>query len=439
MCAAYLTTQPEYTPGQFGSKADVLAFAMSTCSMLLNAFAGLVINFHLAATTSAVVVGQFNQILILYMLAGQCASCGAHLSCLHHQSLEPVTSSTWRASAIAACIVAVCAGLFVCVVLILGADAIARLLNADIAFGIVWMAPAATLFGLNKVRFALYNAADKLLTLAFVQGVRPVVWLITLWMVLLEGSPSPDLFGKLLLYGELAVLASAMLFRATCQPFPTLCELYFWFAKHARFGLRAILSHLAIELHFKIDVLILAFFSDGAVVGIYSFVALLAEGISKGGFLIRTIITRRLTNTLAARDKKALYSLTLRAGGWNLGLTAAASAVLLALYAPGLAWLGMDPNLSKGLVPLGILLAGIVVCALWAPFLMNLLLAGYPLAHTTLMLTLCAFSILLTVLFVPTWGMYGAAIGTASMFAAFPPLLAVWMRSTLGFTCLKRA
>ena len=99
----------------------------------------------------------------------------------------------------------------------------------------------------------------------------------------------------------------------------------------------------------------------------------------------------------------------------------------------------MDQRLLDGLAPLWILLAGITVCAFWAPFWMNLLLAGYPLAHTVLMLALCALNILLNVLLVPFWGIYGAAIGTAVMFAAFPPLLTIWMRSTLGFSCLTHA
>ena len=413
----------------FGSVADALAFMASASSLLLNSIAGIIINLMLAKYAGIVAVGQFNLLCILYFIIGQGAALGVHLSCLHYQSLYKHTADAWHQSAQAACLMVAGSGLFFGGLLLWLAKPVAILLQAPaLAPSLVWLAGATFFYGCNKVFCSLLNAADRIYSLAFLQGIRPIVWMGTMFFGMLHHIVTTEFMGLVLLCGEIAVFFFGLiLLRTTWATITWTNKLLPLCAKHITFGLKAMPSHVVIELNAKIDVLILSAMTTDTVVGIYSFIALLAEGIFQGGVLVRTIINRRLVRTLAEANKTELQLLMKQTGRWNLGLTAAASAVLLLLYPHMVTLLNLDPSLLTGQVPLAIILVGILLSAYWAPFWMCLLLAGYPLAHTTMMLILCSINIIFNFLLIPFWGINGAATGTAMMFALFPCLLYWWL------------
>ena len=408
--------------------------------MLLNAAAGLGISTYLGATHGIVAVGQFNLLFALYLLAGQITSCGVHLSCLHYQALGVPNALEWKASAHAACVVTLLTGVLGGGVLWLCANPLANLLKAsNVAPGIAWLACAAALLGLNKVVFSLYNAADNLLRLAFLQGVRPIVWSGGLLGGLYFKFDIVRLFGVVFGVGEGVVLfLGIMLWPLLWRPLSTPILLKPWILRHIRFGLKAAPSHALIDLNAKLDVVLVSAMTNEAAVGVYSFVALLAEGVFQGSVLIRTVITHRLVRLLAAGDMAGLRRLVFQAGGWNVWFTLAASLILLALFSPAVSFFHIDPHMMEGKSALSILLGGIVASAFWAPFWMNLLLAGYPLTHTVFMLLLCCVNVMLNLALIPLWGINGAALGTAAMFVVMPIILSFFMRKILGFHMLSR-
>ena len=232
--------------------------------------------------------------------------------------------------------------------------------------------------------------------------------------------------------GELA----AMLLGIACLPQawigPVGSDHQEWLRRHLRFGIRAMPSNLVIDLNTRIDVLLLAYFMSDAIVGVYSFVAVLAEGVFQVGVVIRTVINRRLVGVLVSRDHAGLRRLRHQTGRWSLAGTLLLAGAIGVGFAPAVSWLGLDRSLFQGQYALWILLAGVVACAVHSPIWMLLLLAGRPAAHTQLMLALCALNILLNIALIPAFGMLGAAIGTAVMFAAFPPMLTWTANKVLG-------
>lgn len=412
--------------------SDFGALLTNALSLAIVAGAGLAISGLLGHYFGAASVGQFNQLATLHLLCAQVAAFGIHLSCLHYLSRKDLDAKGWAQGAQAALSLAAATGTLAALALWAAAGGLESLFDSPgLAAGLRWVAPAVGLFGMNKVVLALLNAADRLHSYAFLQALRPAVWLIGAALLVQGDSADPARIGQFFLAGEAAALVGGGLFLWRKAGLWGKAETA-WFVRHARFGLRALPSHLIIELNTRIDVLVLSLFLPPDKVGIYSFAALLAEGIFQIGILVRTVINQRLVRALVEKNQAALNELKRHAGGLSLGLTVTASVILLAGFGPGLDLLRLDPALHEGHLALALLLFGISVCSYDSPFWMTLVLAGHPLAHTRLMALLCGLNLALNVALAPLFGLTGAAAATAAMFVAFPFLLRRGAAKTLG-------
>lgn len=410
---------------RFGGAQDVAALLSNAASLGIVAVSGIAVSALLASRFGVASVGQFNQLAMLHVVCAQIAAMGVHLSCLHYLSVAARDRSAGVAGAQAAIGVVLLTGMATGLGLFGAAGLVEDMFDSPgLAEGVRWLGPAVALFGVNKVLLAILNAGDRLHTYAVLQALRPLVWLAGALLIVNAGDPDPETLGILLCVGEAvaAFFGALVLFRQIFLGIDlTACRM--WMGRHFSFGWRAMPSHLIIDLNTRIDVLILAIFVSDGIVGIYSFAALLAEGIFQIGVLVRTVINRRLVAALVARDQAAFGALKRSAGYASLAMTVAASLLLLVAYGPVIALLGLDQDLLGGRLPLAVLLLGVAACATYSPFWMALALAGLPGAHSKLMLALCASNLAINVVAVPVFGMLGAAVATAVMFAAFPVML----------------
>lgn len=421
------------TPRRFGGARDLRFLASNTVSFGIVASAGIAINAILAVAFDVGVVGRFNQLFAMHLVAAQLAAFGVQLSTLHYLSHGDSVTPSWRAGARAAVFVAGIAGSVVGLLLWLCAEPIARLFDSpELAGGLLWLAPAVAVFGINKVMLAICNASGRLHLLALLQALRPMCWFAgVLWLVQV-GQASSMQMGQLLLSGEVITLAIGMALLRGIWRDTWSVDCRVWMGRHAVFGLKAMPSNLIVDLNTRIDVLVLAYFASDGLVGVYSFVAMLAEGVFQIGVIIRTVVSRRLVALLADDDHIGLRALRAQAGRWSLWLTLLPVAVLSVAFMPAVSLFGLDPAMGGGKVSLWVLLAGVVVCAVSSPMWMILVLAGRPTQHTQLMLALCALNLILNLTLIPLLGMLGAAIGTAVMLAAFPFMLRWTVRRVLG-------
>lgn len=421
---------------QFGGLRDAAALLTNAAGLAISAVAGVAVSGILANRFSVDVVGQFNILVMLHIVCAQLAAMGVHLSCLHYLGGARNDEATRVAGAQAAIGVVALSGSVAGACLFCLAGFIERTFDSPgLAHGVRWLGPAIALFGINKVLLALLNASDRLHVYALVQALRPIGWLAGAGAIVHVSQANPSELGMLLFAGEAITMVCGTIALAG-QLFARFdaSMIKVWFYRHYQFGWRAMPSNFVIELNTRIDVLVLAIFVSDKIVGIYSFVALLAEGIFQIGVLVRTIINRRLVTALVSHDQTAISNLKRSAGYASLGMTFAGSLVLLGGFSPAITLLKLDQALLGGLVPLLILLVGVCACAMYAPFWMAIALAGRPVEHSKLMLALCALNLSINIIAVPTLGMLGAAIATAVMFAAFPWMLRWTAQRTLAIT-----
>jgi O-antigen/teichoic acid export membrane protein len=210
-------------------------------------------------------------------------------------------------------------------------------------------------------------------------------------------------------------------------------NIWSWFPKHLSFGLRGAFSGILIELNTRLDVLMLGYFGTDAMVGVYSFAAMLAEGFGQIPLAIRYNVdpimggyfadgTGQKINELARKIRRVFYPV--------MGLVGGISVVLYPIFLNRLA-----PNqavISSSLV-FAIIMLGVVVGSGYRPFSGILLQGGRPGVYTIFILSLVLGDALLNLLFIPWLGIYGAATVTALTYTLEAIYLIVFVRILFCF------
>lgn len=415
----------------FGGRYDWLVTGANAAGLAVAAASGLLVSVLLANGAGASAVGQFNQLLAVYIVSSQFAALGVHLSVLH---FIPGLANEERPVAARASVLAVCPPALVTTLIVwASAGGIESVLDSpDLSLGVELVAIATGLFALNKLLLNLLNVYGHLIWLAIAQALRPVAWLVVIAWQIVAGEISVAGMGGLFVAGEIVVMVFALARTGRLLGEGTGHGLYAWTLRHWRFGVRAFPSNAITELNTRVDVLVLGVFASDQIVGVYSFAALIAEGVFQIGVFMRTIINNRLVAAVIARDQSALSRLLASVGRAVL-LLSLVSGIAAWLLTPLLIdWFGLDPSLHSGSVVLALLLAGVIGGARFSPFWNVLLLAGRPGAHSLLMSALLLINLALNAVAIPLAGMNGAGGATALTLLVFPFILRIASRQLLG-------
>ena len=382
-------------------------------SFLVLALSGIVINLVIARTRDAAALGVFNQAYAVYIIASQLATLGLHYSVLRHTALHDQDATQrgrllWTA--------AVCAlGLGSLAALIVGSSGalFGRLFDSDVTGrAIALSAPGLVLFSLNKVllgylnglrlmkAFSVLQASRYLVVMACVAGVAvsslPVEW-ATLAFCLAETTTAA---GALLYLWTRGHLREAAFDRG-------------WLQTHVRFGAKGLAAGMFAEFNSRIDVLLIGVFLPDREVGIYSFAAMMVDGIYHVLAMVRLNFNPLLVTVL--RDKDETQARTLLSRSRRLVVPATLGLSLLALAALWVlsAVVAPDKGLQEGIPSLLILLTGLTLVSAFVPFDNLMLVSGHPGYQTVQQLLTVSANAILAVLLLPWMGIAGAASGTA--------------------------
>ncbi|MBC7974358.1 MAG: hypothetical protein H7138_05185, partial [Myxococcales bacterium] len=204
-----------------------------------------------------------------------------------------------------------------------------------------------------------------------------------------------------------------------------------WARTHLRYGLRGFLAGLFGELNTRIDVLILGAFVGDAIVGAYSFAAILAEGAYQILIALRTNYAPIMVRLVAQGDAAELRRVVRKArdriylGALGLGAVSAAGYALIVPH------LTSDPDLQGSGIYFAIVLAGMVLASGYTPFNQLLLWAGRPGWHTVMIAIVVGTSAALCCLLVALWGALGAATAVALTYAGSVVILRIMVGRVL--------
>jgi O-antigen/teichoic acid export membrane protein len=373
---------------------------------------GIGLNYLIGAVHGARVLGVFNQVFAAYLVFSQLAALGVHTSILTHGAAERdpgerrviFTAGLAVIAAQAAAMALVFAAISPLVGDLLG--------SPDVGLGMLYAAPGLFCFALNKGALAVLNSLQRMRLYAVFQAGRVVMMTVGFAGFALADLP-PAALPILLTVGEASVLIAALI--AISDQLGR-APLRRWAGVHARFGARGFLSGLFSDLNTRIDVVILGVFVEDAVVGAYSFAAILAEGVYQIVIALRTNYAPILVRLLAARDTAALLAKI--AHGRNRTYAGAAAVAVLAIagYALIVPLIAGDPLIQDSLIYFAIVIAGMAASAGYAPFGQLLLWAGRPGSHTILVALIVGASAAANTVLVQALGATGAAIATAATY-----------------------
>jgi O-antigen/teichoic acid export membrane protein len=315
---------------------------------------------------------------------------------------------------------------------IAGRGQIGRILESPgVTTGMAWAAPGLFLFAANKVLLGAVNGLRWMRTFAALNALRPVTMVATfflVWVCGLRGEALPVVFTA----AEMAVFVGALslLVGRGYLRLPAANVLH-WARVHLAFGVRSFAGGMLVELNTRVDVLMLGYFAADDLVGVYSFAAMLAEGIHQLAVVVRNNYNPRLARHLAGNDMTGLRRVVRRGKLATYAIMLLLGAAAVSLYPLGVRLLGRADPFLAGWPLLATLVAGVVVASGYVPFGHILLMAGRPATHTLLTLLTITANVVGNALLIPLLWAQGAATATALAHVVNAVLLCVLTRLSL--------
>ena len=295
-------------------------------------------------------------------------------------------------------------------------------------FNVALAAPGLLFFSLNKVLLNVLNGLRQMRSYAVFQAVRVLLILLTV-TVMLVGGMQGDLLPLSLTVSE-GVLFPLLGVHVGGRvlPFRMSGRLWSWLPEHLSFGVRGFLGGILTEMNTRVDVLMLGYFSDDFTVGIYSFAAILAEGLAQLPVVFRRNVDPILGRCFAEQDRSAMQDLSRRVKRKVYLLMGLIGVATTALYPVALKLLERGPELAASWAVFAILMAGIVANSGYRPFLGILPQGGRPGTQTVLVAALVGSNVVLNAILIPVIGIYGAAIATAFVYVLEALLIVLFAR-----------
>jgi O-antigen/teichoic acid export membrane protein len=392
---------------------------------------GYGLNFLIGRYWGAAPLGVFNQTLAAYIFVSQAAVGGINLSVLRAMS-ERREDRGHVATVIAGSLppTLLLASVFTLVFYLLREPVAALLDSPQVAEGIAAATPGLFFFALNKVGMSVVNGAQRMRAFALYTSLRYVLMVVGLGVVAWSDMGPGRIaflfsFAEGLLFVPLALEVSAQMRAPIAPTWRT------WTREHLVYGVKSMGSGMLMELNSRLDVLMLGVFLADGPVGVYSFAALVAEGVFQLLVVLQNNYNPLLAQHLAAGRIAELEQLIAKGKRITYLLMFGVGAATVAVF-PVFLWVLDRAEFAAGWLPLTLLVGGIVAIAGYMPFLQVLLMANKPAWHTRLMFSVVLLNAYFNALLIPCFGLSGAAAATAIAMLGSVLMLRVLARREVG-------
>ena len=402
-------------------------------SLVVLGVSGIGLNALIGFHWGAAALGVFNQVVAGYILLSQLAVGGIDRSVLRAiaeapEDRERTGRLVFGALAPALVLAALATGVFWT----------ARPLLADwmdspgVAIGMAWAAPGLFFFALNKVLLATVNGLRRMRVFAVLNALRYVLIFSGLLLAIALDF-HPDRLGFVFSFAEILLFVALAVEVGLQLPGLRPGGVAEWSGTHLTYGVKSVLSGMLLEFNARVDVYMVGFFLDDAQVGVYSYAAILAEGVFQ-----LLVVLQNNYNPLIAKavispaGREEFQAMARRGRLTTYGLMMGACGVAVAAYPLYLMLVGDSPGFELSWLPFGVLMAGMWLASGYMPFAQTLLMANRPGWHTMMMIGIVGTNVYCNALLIPVLGIVGAALGTAVSLVVSAVLLAGMVRRHVG-------
>ena len=407
--------------------------AWNVGSLTILGAGGVVINTVIAAYVGAEALGAFNQVFAIYIMLSQISVGGIHFSVLkhvshHHDDLEScrdIAGSGLMLGAMSGGVVSLAAYL-------LGDWAGSVLDSPAVAVGMKMAAPGLLFFSLNKILLNVLNGVRSMRAFAVFQALRFVFILISVVAIIFLGHPGERLALSLTLSEALLFLLLFAYVNAAIFPLRIGARSWKWVRAHVSFGVRGFMSGLLSEMNTRVDVLMLGYFSGDAIVGVYSYAAILAEGIAQLPIVLRRNVDPIVGRCFAADDRAGIEVIARKMKRVTYVVMATVAFLAVPLYPVVLKVFVPGVQFAASWAVFAILMAGILINSGYRPLLGILLQGGRPGMNTVLICSVVGSNVILNAALIPKFDMIGAAAATGLAFVLEAVFLVTFARKCLA-------
>lgn len=397
------------------------------------ALGGVVINLVIIRFEGEAALGVFNQVYAFYIVLSQIGVGGLQHSALkhisyHQEDLDRCADITSAALLLVGALTVPLAAIGWAL-----AGPLGDLLDSrDVAEGLRLVMPGLLFFAMNKVLINAVNGLQRMRAYAVFRSLRFAFIPAAVIVIVALDLPDSHLALSLTVSEALLLIILGGYVYGRLLPVKRISEARARFHEHLSFGARGVLSGIMTELNTRVDVLMLGYFTSDANVGIYSFAAMLAEGVSQLPLAVRwnmdPVIGRYFAQGTPERITQAARELRRTFYPVMAGL-----GVLAVLVYPVLLWVWLPgDNLTTSWAIFSIIMIGVVINAGYRPFQGVLMQGGRPGAHTALITGLVVGDALLNLAFIPLLGIHGAALVTMLTYTLEAVGLVVCARRLFG-------
>ena len=378
--------------------------AWNYISVFILGVSGLFYNVLIEICYNMEAVGMFNQVYSYYIVVSQLAAFGIHNSVLKYVSTAENNTIQLR---ILQC--GILSAIFTSVLTVTSASLLIKIFmnQFSIQKGLLEMCLALPFFSVNKVYLNYLNGCQKMKSYAVFQCLRSIFIAFSILIFYCIHMKAEDI--------SLCFLTGEMVLSAF---------LFFWCSKgckwglndwdgiklHILFGSKVFLANLVMELNTKVDILCLSWIvRDDALIGIYSFAVLFAEG-----FYQFFVVFRRSINPQIAKDKMIVYQINKK--------KFVCLSMLLAFAVIGVFYtvsIFVSKEYLLGMKPLAIILFSIVCNGYYIILGNYWSQRGMPLQETKTNVITVLTNLCFNVVLIPILGILGAAIATAASYFVY--------------------
>ena len=397
------------------------------------AVSGLVINFIIAKFYGASVLGVFNQVLAVFIIFSQFASGGFFFSVLNFVSGCPSDHKKVSAIINSALVSTLLVSIPVAIILFYLSGTIGNILDSPgVATGIRLTSFGLVPFSINKVFMASLNGLRYMKAYSFFQSLR-YIFIMTALLILtfnkFEGQYLAASFSAAEVLMMLGIVCFFLFKYKILKSFSV--DLM---KEHFRFGIKAMPGGLLMDVNTRVDVLLLGYFMNDAVTGVYSFAAMIAEGMYQLGIVLAANFNPKISELLNNKEEFKIRHIISRSNLYLIPFNLAAGAVIYFLFPFLVDILIGKSDMDMGVYVFGILMLGIAISAGYTPFQMILNQAGKPGLFTTFLLLTVITNILLNIILIPHLGIIGSAVATGSTYVCTIFFLKFLVKRSLNFS-----
>lgn len=413
-----------------------IAWTLGSFSIL--ATSGVIINIMIAWLRDVSTLGVFNLAYAIYIIASQIAVCGIHYSVMRHSALYESSSDERQQLMCTASIMSLLLGFIGAIVIYEFSPLLGTLFHSSAAAkAIACSALGLTLFPFNKVLLAYLNGLREMKIFSLLQSLRYII--VMVWVTFISAS---NLSIEYITCGFFVAE-----FITTCI---TLGYMYWkklfifhywkfsvrWVKLHFSFGGKSLLAGMFVELNSRVDVLLIGIYLTESQVGIYSFLAMLVDGLYHVLAMVRINFNPILVGVVRDKRFKESQNLLYASLKYIYPITLLLSFCIIVTFWTFSNFILPEKGLQEGLVPLCILCTCLTCISAFIPFDNLLLASGYPGYQTSQHLAVVFSNIFLNAILIPVFGINGAAFATGMSYFVGIIALFVLTHYFLGWNIL---